>query len=346
MEHPFRAGALVVTSISGPNPILTALAEGARRHQARFIVIGDSKSPPQFDLPGCEFYNLERQRSLPFAYAKLCPEKSYTRKNIGYLLGLAGGAQFIVETDDDNFPREEFWGHRQPQVSGDLVAREGWLNAYGYFSETSIYPRGFPIELAGASGRQLPPRAGIREVHCPIQQGLADQNPDVDAIYRMLFPLPIDFDQAAPLILDKKTWCPFNSQNTTTFREAAALLYLPAFCSFRMTDIWRSFVAQRIAWTCDWRISFHASTVYQERNAHDLLRDFAEEVPGYLNNARIARAFDALELQPGPQAIEANMRKCYEELITMGIVDPRETDLLEAWFIDLKGILAGSARIG
>src|SRR5260221_6110815 len=108
MFHPFHAGALVVTSISGPNPVLKALAEGAQRHQVRFIIIGDSKSPKQFDLPGCEFYSLECQRSLSFAYAKLCPEKSYTRKNIGYLLGLADGARFIVETDDDNFPREQF----------------------------------------------------------------------------------------------------------------------------------------------------------------------------------------------------------------------------------------------
>jgi hypothetical protein len=338
MSHSFSRGALVVTSISGPNPVLKALASGAQRHGARFIVTGDSKSPKDFELPGCDFYSLERQRSLPFAYARVCPEKSYTRKNIAYLLGLAEGADFIVETDDDNFPREDFWDPREEHVSGDVVAREGWLNAYRYFSKSSIYPRGYPIELAGASGVDLPPRTGLQDVLCPIQQGLADQNPDVDAIYRMLFPLPLDFDKAAPLILDKKTWCPFNSQNTTTFLAAAALLYLPAFCSFRMTDIWRSFVAQRIAWTCDWRISFHASTVYQERNEHNLLHDFADEVPGYLNNARIARGLDALELAPGPGAIEANMRKCYSELITMGLVDKREMELLEAWFSDLNNL--------
>ena len=254
-------------------------------------------------------------RDSSFAYAKLCPEKSYARKNIGYLLGLADGARFIVETDDDNFPREEFWNPRDTQVSGDLVSQEGWLNAYRYFSDTTIYPRGFPIELVGASSSRYPQRSGIQEFDCPIQQGLADQNPDVDAIYRMLFPLPLDFQRASPLILDKKTWCPFNSQNTTTFREAGALLYLPAFCSFRMTDIWRSFVAQRIAWTCGWRISFHSSTVHQDRNEHNLLHDFADEVPGYLNNAKIGHALDALDLEEGSQAIEANMKRCYAELI-------------------------------
>ncbi len=168
---------------------------------------------------------------------------------------------------------------------------------------------------------------------------MADRNPDVDAIYRLLFPLPLDFDKRAPVILDRNVWCPFNSQNTTTFRTAAALLYLPAFCSIRMTDIWRSFVAQRIAWTCGWRISFHSSTVYQERNAHDLLVDFADEISGYLNNARIVKALYALDLAPGPAAIEENLRACYAELIKLGVVDPREIELLDAWLADMRPIL-------
>ena len=48
-----------------------------------------------------------------------------------------------------------------------------------------------------------------------------------------------------------------------------------------MTDIWRSFVAQRILQENDWAVLFHAPTVSQERNEHDLMRDFADEVPGY-----------------------------------------------------------------
>ena len=31
------------------------------------------------------------------------------------------------------------------------------------------------------------------ESDCPIQQGLADRNPDVDAIYRLILPLPFSF---------------------------------------------------------------------------------------------------------------------------------------------------------
>jgi hypothetical protein len=336
MALPFKKGSLVVTSIAAPNPVLRALAEGSLAHEVSFIVTGDSKSPREFDLAGCDFYDLERQRTLPFEYAKLCHQKSYTRKNIGYLVAISAGAEFIVETDDDNFPREEFWSDRTPEMTGDVLPGDGWVNAYHYFSDTSIYPRGFPIEEVQSAAAKAPLRSGKEKRLCPIQQGLADRNPDVDAIYRILFPLPVDFRQDDPLVLGKKQWCPFNSQNTTTFAPAYPLLYLPTFCSFRMTDIWRSFVAQRIAWTCDWNIAFHASTVYQERNEHDLLIDFADEVSGYLNNAKIARMLDALPLQPGVANLESNMRVCYQGLIGMGLIKPEEIQLLDAWLADLR----------
>ena len=89
-------------------------------------------------------------------------------------------------------------------------------------------------------------------VACPIQQGLADGNPDVDAIFRLVLPLPMNFGRKPPIALCRGAWCPFNSQNTSWWPAAYPLLYLPAYCSFRMTDIWRSFVAQRICWENGW----------------------------------------------------------------------------------------------
>ena len=324
--------------------VLTALAKGSDANSARFIVIGDTKSPRDFVLDSCEFFGIEQQRTLPFNYARLCHERSYTRKNIGYLLAMAGGAKFIVETDDDNFPREEFWKARNPNIEGDVAVDCGWVNVYSYFSDTSVYPRGFPIELLHASGERKSVRAGKKTLHCPIQQGLADDNPDVDAIYRMIRELPIVFRKDEPLILQKGQWCPYNSQNTTTFAEAFPLLYLPTYCSFRMTDIWRSFVAQRIAWECDWSIMFHAATVHQERNEHDLLMDFNDEIPGYLNNRKIGIALDEARLIRGVGAIEENMRRCYTQLIRLGVINADELLLLDSWFSDIRTIRASAPK--
>jgi hypothetical protein len=105
-----------------------------------------------------------------------------------------------------------------------------------------------------------------------------------------------------------------------------------------MTDIWRSFVAQRICWENDWSLLFSPSSVYQERNEHDLMKDFEDEVPGYLHNETIATSLAALNLSAGIQNIPDNMLRCYRKLIELGLIDASELQLLEAWLDDLAAL--------
>ena len=212
------------------------------------------------------------------------------------------------------------------------VCEPGWCNVYRYFSDLQIWPRGLPLNQIS---RAVPPLPGSSAIDCPIQQGLADVNPDVDAIYRLILPLPVSFGQRPPVALGPGVWCPFNSQNTTFFKDAFPLLYLPYHCSFRMTDIWRSFIAQRLAWEAGWRILFHSSTVYQERNEHDLMRDFAEEVPGYLNNERICKSLEDAEFRSGVDALPDNVIRAYELMIKLEVVGAEERELVSAWIDDL-----------
>lgn len=328
-------GSLVVTSISGPNDVLRSLAVGCTKHGVSFHLIGDTKTPADFALDGCNFHDVNAQLAMDFQLARVVPVRSYARKNIGYLLAIQEGADWICETDDDNYPREGFWLAREREMAGTVVNASGWVNVYGYFCDTFIYPRGFPLEFLQAQPNladQEKPFSGS----VPIQQGLADENPDVDAIFRLVHKLPVSFRQRSPLVLGEGAWCPFNSQNTTFFREVFPLLYLPSFCSFRMTDIWRSFVAQRILWTCNWNLAFHSSTVWQERNEHNLLKDFEDEIPGYLNNARICLALGGLDLPKGVSHMKNNLITCYECLIGLGVVGKEEMPLLLAWIKDLN----------
>ncbi|HKC63016.1 MAG TPA: STELLO glycosyltransferase family protein [Pyrinomonadaceae bacterium] len=325
--------ALVVTSIAQPNAILQSLAQGCLEHGIDFFIIGDEASPPRFELEGCRFYNLAEQRALSFRFAKKCPTRHYARKNIGYLLAMLEGASLILETDDDNIPTEDFWKERECHQSVKAVSDAGWVNVYRYFTDTNIWPRGLPLDKIQAETTQFESLA-TEEIDCPIQQGLTDQNPDVDAIYRLTLPLPQSFRKDRRIALRSHSSSPFNSQNTAWWRDAFPLLYLPAHCSFRMTDIWRSFVAQRIAWANDWAILFHEPTMRQERNEHDLMRDFKDEVPGYLNNSQIVEALDKLPLQKGLDKLNDNLRICYEELVRMSLIGAEELDLIEAWIDD------------
>jgi len=329
--------AVVVTSIAGPNKVLRDLAGGCKERGYRFIVIGDEASPADFHLEGCDFYSLERQVETGFKFARLCPARHYARKNIGYLIAIAEGASIIIETDDDNIPYDDFWWQRSVNQSVKTVEEAGWVNVYRYFTDANIWPRGMALEHIND---EVPAFESLqrRDVYCPIQQGLADDNPDVDAIYRLIGPLPQTFRKDRRVALMDGSWCPFNSQNTTWWAEAFGLLYLPSYSSFRMTDIWRSFIAQRITWVNGWAVLFGEPTMRQERNVHNLMRDFADEVPGYLNNSRLCEAIEALALGGGAVMISANLRLCYEKLVDMSLVDLKELDLVDAWNDDLAQI--------
>ncbi len=325
---------LIITSIADSNhPVLRQYAEESASRFIPLIVIGDMKSPKTFDLPGCDFYSVSRQLEMSSALAKLLPFNHYARKNLGYLAAMRSGVDVIIETDDDNLPFAGFWEERLKRVEARPLINCGWLNAYRYFTDSHIWPRGFALEHIQD---EVPPLPDTITVDCPIQQGLASLNPDVDALYRLTLPLPIDFRSGGSLALGRNSICPFNSQNTTWFREAFPLLYLPSYCSFRMTDIWRSFVAQRIAWECGWSILFHQSTVWQERNDHNLMNDFKDEIPGYLNNGRIIDELCTLQLQKGIDGIPDNLVTCYRKLSDMNLVDPLEMPLLDAWLEDLS----------
>ncbi|MDP4623693.1 MAG: STELLO glycosyltransferase family protein [Akkermansiaceae bacterium] len=326
---------LVVTSINAPTAAVKELASGSLEHGWDFIMAGDSKSPTDFSLDGCRFLSLEAQRGSGFSMAKICPERSYTRKNLAYLEAMASGADVIVETDDDNHPLDEFWQSRVGEIECKPVAHDGWVNAYGYFTEEFIYPRGLPLKYARDA---VPEGGGMETVFCPVQQGLADSDPDVDAVYRMLFPLPFHFEKnSTPVLLRDGAWCPFNSQNTTFQKCAFPLLYLPAECSFRMTDIWRSFVAQRILQARGMGVLFHSPTVWQDRNDHDLQKDFTDELPGYNHNAEMREALVSLRLDDSMTSV-AMLELCYQELIRRGWVGQGEEKLLTAWIADLAAM--------
>jgi hypothetical protein len=330
---------LIITSIANDkHPVLKQFAEECKTNNTTFIVIGDTKSPKEFDLNGCDFWSVDKQLTLPYELAKALPTKHYSRKNLGYLIAIQNGTTELVETDDDNIPRKEFWNNKSVEVPSYHFENKGWVNVYHYFTKNKIWPRGFPLEELQNKQTDLSTLTN-KPVYCPIQQGLADENPDVDAVYRLTYPLPLNFEIKNKLALGKNAWSPFNSQNTYWFKEAFPLLYLPSYCSFRMTDIWRSYVAQRISWECGWAVLYHEPTVWQERNDHNLMKDFEDEISGYTNNFNICKELQNLPLKSGKENMFDNLISCYQKLIDIAVIGKEEMPLLKAWINDLKKVL-------
>jgi hypothetical protein len=335
---------VVLTTIQSPT-------EGVRRLIARLpgsagvVVAGDAKGPSAYDLPAVDFLSFEDQLRLPFRLPPLLPRGHYARKNAGYLEAVRQGAECIYETDDDSIPAR-CWGSRDLRLNAPRTIQgrdEGpgvkWVNVYRQFSDEVIWPRGFPLDRihadADVSGRM------DGSVEAPVQQGLVNGSPDVDAVWRLTMDRPFEFERRGDLLLRAGQWCPFNSQNTWWWPVAYPLMYIPSHCTFRMCDIWRSFVAQRCLWAAGYGVAFFDADVVQERNPHDLMRDFHDEIPGYEGNQKFVGLLQSLKLAEGTGALPKNMRACYEALVTAGFFPARELELLEAWLGDLQGLRMG-----
>ena len=334
----------VITTIQAPTPGVRSIAENAAIQGSDVVVIGDKKSPAAWTCDATRYFSLETQRTLHFTLVKHLPLNNYARKMLGYLIAMDSGSQWIRETDDDNSPNRDFFAPVPESVQGNLIrSTNGWVNPYAHFTHRFIWPRGYPLTLIGADHSDIKSKETY-DIPAPfILQALADGDPDVDAIYRLTSPdtSEVTFINRAPLGLQEGAWCPFNSQATTWPKELFALMYLPVTCTFRMTDIWRSFVAQRLLPGLGATLVFTAATVYQDRNEHDLLADFEQEVPGYLGTERLRAELDKTEIRGGKENLFTDLWTLYQALIKAGFLTNSELPVLNAWIEDVQSLGLG-----
>lgn len=284
---------IVITTINKPTE---AISKFAQWKNWNVVVIGDRKSPTDWECEGVTYLNIDDQYSQPSLnlLAKVIPENTYVRKMVGYAYAIQNGATAIFETDDDNIPYgdaeyvlEETLKLKNDSSYERLSSDLGWLNIYQRFSDQRCWPRGFPLELV-----EHPEAGGQIGKDCKpwkINQFLADGDPDVDAIYRMLVPRNVCFARNRKYLLDKDTFCPFNSQATLWLPEAFPLLFLPIGVSDRVADILRGYIALACLWKINGTLAYSSPIVFQKRNVHNLLNDFSEELPLYLNADKWSR---------------------------------------------------------
>jgi hypothetical protein len=298
------------------------------------IVVADKKTPPIESFEGCTVLTVEAQRDLGFKSLAHTPYNHYCRKNVGYLYALSQGAEFVYDADDDNLPYPE-WGLPAWQCSQRLAQEAGFVNVYRHFTGDWIWPRGFPLDLVRQSLASRPTAEQLKdEMEVGAWCGVVDGDADVDAIYRLVVGHPVQFDgQAPPVVLGPGHWCPFNSQNTFWRRRSALALYLPVTVTFRFTDILRGYVAQRLFWEWGLALGFLPPVAYQDRNPHDLMMDFSDEYPLYLQTRELVHALEKTRLQPNDDL--GNMVRIYEVLEALQIVRTADVHGVRAWAEDL-----------
>lgn len=323
---------IVITSIYYPTQAVQLLASLSGW---KVVVVADKKTPPDWSCPGCVLLTLEDQRQLGYKTYDYIPFNHYARKNIGYLYAISQGAEVIYDTDDDNIPLNGDLNYLPSTYSGLMIKTKNFFcNIYSHFGQPTVWPRGFPIENVLNSSVSETVFIG----HYPlIQQALVNGDPDVDAIFRLTRNLNINFsNQPSSLSLSPQTMCPFNSQSTFFHKDAFWGLLIPVSTKFRVCDIWRGYITQRLLWDIEGSLAFLPPQAIQERNDHNLLIDFIDELDLYIKSKKLAMSL--IDWKGTDQALKERFIDLVQYLIQQKFYEPIELELLKAWMFDLNKI--------
>lgn len=264
---------IVTTTI---NPPTEAIEKFDAHPDYELIVIGDKKTPSDYRLARGQYITPDEQEKRFPRLSKLLGWNCIQRRNIGFLIALEMGADIVATVDDDNIPSPG-WGEnlligqtvRMRRYEGDGLV----FDPVGATNYNHLWHRGFPLQRVGARdySRYTEADATVR-----IQADFWNGDPDIDAVCRMIFRPDCTF-QADRFPFTSTEFTPFNSQNTFIHRDL-----LPEYFMFpaigRMDDIWGAYYLQAATGV---RPVFCRASVTQQRNVHDLTRDFTHEVIGY-----------------------------------------------------------------
>ena len=321
---------IVITSIFQPTAAVKAFAQ-IKDHD--LIVVGDKKTPENWSCENTTYLSVDTQIKLNYRLSKMLPYNHYSRKMLGYLVAMENKADFIIDTDDDNIPKQN-WSFPLLKNKFDCIREnEGFVNIYQLFTDQKIWPRGLPLNLINKNFN-FNELISKKNCNVGIWQGLADEDPDVDAIYRLTNDKPCYFNDREPIVLSQGTVCPFNTQNTIIIKELFPLLYLPSYVTFRFTDILRGLVAQPIMWLYNYQLGFTKASVIQKRNPHDYMKDFTSEIPMYQHCEEIIKI--VASAISSDKSITENLRLAYIALVQRAIVEEKEMTSLDAWICDIK----------
>jgi hypothetical protein len=323
-------GFIVITSVQLPTAAVERLA---RLKDWTVVMVGDSKTPSDWACDGVVFLDVERQADLGFNITAALPFGHYARKNIGYLYAMREGADVIFETDDDNvLLADEIPVAPARQRVPVISSADGFVNVYRLYTDRRVWPRGFPLDLIRSEATI---EQQVEERSVPVHQGLANEDPDVDAIYRLVDGSLFDFERGGRYALAHRNFCPFNSQATLWYPTAYWAMLLPGTVAMRVTDIWRGYIAQALLGTLGHTVLFTEPIMRQHRNVHDLLHDFVEELPFYRDVRRFVEVARAVPRSDDPLEM---LMACYGALREAGMIEQGDARLAAAWCDDIRAL--------
>ncbi len=325
------------------------------------VVVLDKKSPVNYTLQYLSTDEMSRvtyltvkaqrafKREKNIALLEHLPWNHFGRKNVGYLYAISQGAKRIWDFDDDNLLIKNTFdvpGLRNNVITYEEVKSNNFLtfNAYPVMGATHlpIWPRGLPLNHIKSKASYQFDSKDTQKVSLPessiaIIQSLANQDPDVDAIYRLSLPLPVNYRRDdVTVAVPNESYTPLNAQAALFFEPALWMLFLPTSIHGRVSDIWRGYIAQRLAKQIGKKVFITSPLVEQNRNPHSYLADLQSEQDLYLKSEAFISVLETITLKS--RSMEGCIEEVYIELYNRGFIEIEDVLLVQDWILALQSV--------
>ena len=326
------------------------------------VIVADRKTPQNFmqEIPeekrgNVVYLTVEYQEALANQFVRAIPWNNFGRKNIGYMYAIQHGATVLWDFDDDNILKhtDSSMPHLDAEADGGLgsgfvnvrIPDNGGYRTYNPYPtlhapSLPCWPRGLPLQdIKEEKSFKCPLRdEKATKQSIGVLQSLADIQPDVDAIYRFTLKIPFAFDVSTdvkPLLVPKRTLTPYNAQATLHFQKAFWALFLPVTVQGRVSDIWRSYIAQRLFWDCGLSLGFSSRPlVDQDRNPHDLIKDLSAEDDLYKKGEQLVEFL--LSWTSAADSLQQRLLELYIAMYERAYLEEKDIHLVQLWVSNLN----------
>ena len=341
------------------------------------VIVADTKTPDNYvELGGLKnmetvlhFLSVKDQQewlskemsasSAVGRFLKAIPYKHFSRKNIGYLYAIINGAKIIFDFDDDNLLPKNSVGSVVGPLLAASVEEENWhtlpscrvasvngntLNHHHLMGATvaGSWARGFPLQhiqnqITKGNVVKEDEEIDIRSI--AVLQFCANENPDIDAIHRLVHPLPMKFETASmenankPLNVPPGIFAPYNAQATLHTYQAFWALFLPFTVPGRVSDIWRAYFAEAIFADLGISITFLPPSIIQDRNDHNYLADMQAELDLYFKSGPLITFLD--KWKTSASSIPEKMEQLWIDLYERSYIEINDVKVLQLWLAAL-----------
>ena len=326
---------IITTTINVPH-FLEGICKNMKKfnhsvNQNEIIVIADLKTPQGASL-FCKkitkkygfkihFFDIEFQNKFfKKKYKKLYslfPLNDAIRKLLGSIYLFDNLPSRLIFIDDDNYiynNKDFIKGHlitNKTKSVKVVSSKAKWPNLYKYFKERSdvpFYARGYPWKHRNIQAKNF--KATLKTKKIIANCGYILGDPDIDASSRLFWPIEtMDVKEKSHLALEKNNFFPLNDQNTSLAKDYIPLYFKP-MAGGRNSDIWTSYLIEKVSHSFKETVSYGPSFLKQIRNKHDYWKDYELEKQHNIATDLFADILEKINIKDKRNKIDAFIELC------------------------------------